>query len=171
MIYLQHIFCTTFGSWQSEEDGVAAQDPTLMLVGSTKATIDQVKAAARRALETANRTGTSAGRLLAGGGPLAAGKIRVAEEKRYGLSFAVYSVGGRVELSTFDLEMEETKEGTQFAVVFQSYREHQSKTLGFIPLGPKYIMGFDKYTAFLDDLSDEICGLDSEAEIETETVS
>lgn len=149
---------------------MAEQDPTLMLVGKTKLSIAQVKDAASIALGAVNRRGTSAGRLLSGGGILAAGKIRITEEKKDGLALEVGAVGGRYALCAFDLEMEDEGTGTGLAVVLQTFREHQSKTLG-IPLGPKYIMGFDKYSAFLDYLTDEILERDPQAEVGLETVT
>jgi cellulase/cellobiase CelA1 len=71
-----------------------------------------------------------------------------------GLGLSITSGKRIVELCTFSARARAENGKTSLTVGgLERYKTNQSKMLGFIPAGPKYILGYDIYKRFLDTIA------------------
>jgi hypothetical protein len=93
-------------------------------------------------------------------------EVHIEREQPDGLALSITSGKRLVELCTFSASVEVDDGHTCLRVGgLQTYKTSQPRMFGFIPSGPKSILGFSPYKRFLDQLGAELHAQDSHAEI------
>jgi hypothetical protein len=94
-------------------------------------------------------------------------QVNVVRESPTSVAFSLTSGKRLIELCTFSAEA--TTNGAGGTAVrlggLETYKTQQRKALGFVPVGPKQILGMDPYKRFLNAAADALRAADPMAEL------
>jgi hypothetical protein len=139
------------------------QRAQVKLQGSTDLSPDKVLALIKRAATSTKGGGAS---LLTTGIQNLGAQIHVEGEGESGLSLSLTSAKKISRLGSLTADVRRSGERTNVRVGgLQEYKTNQTAVLGFIPMGPKMIPGYDLYKRFLNAIADEIRGADPSADV------
>ena len=114
---------------------------------------------------TANAKGGGVS-LLTSGVANAGAKVHVESERPDALGLSITSGKRIVELCTFSATASKDDGRTLLQVGgLERYKTSQARVFGFVPAGPKFILGYDLYKRFLDGVSTSLRTLDPAADI------
>jgi hypothetical protein len=135
----------------------------LALQATTILETSQALAIVKQASERAKGGGIS---LLTSGVANVGAQVHVEKEGPDGLSLSITSGKRVVELCVFSAEVHDDGERTHLRVGgLERYKSSQQKVLGFIPAGPKMILGYDLYRRFLQEVGAGLKAADEAASV------
>jgi hypothetical protein len=137
---------------------------TTRLHGTAALTVDGATAIIREGSASVKGGGAS---LLTTGIWNIGAHITVVREKPGHLTMALTSGKKLVELCTFSADVVSVSEGLVRIRVggLETYRTSQEKMLGFVPVGPKMIVGMAPYKKFLDAVMKRLIEADPRASL------